>query len=435
MSADPIASDSAARSSLTLTPISASKLLLGPELYSLYTTWQIELHAEDPKQYASEAKWMEICNAVAMEPLGQISRPLVYKKFMERQVAVHFPRDEDSEPEEEELERGDDRTAPGLLVATLCRHSLHSGNTCRVSVACPVCHMRVCVASLKRIAHVWNLLGGPGTGKPTDRVQQRIYLACLGLWRVEKKRWTRLVYAAVGFADMERNWEMQALQVGSSISEDVKRSKSCIKALEIVRESPFLADGWDASFVPKPTVRARNTPEAGLNHQGMSSSASTYELPHSPPLSPESAKTKLQQELPLQCNGTQDTPPPDDKTPWLAEEDKLVACAHNNNYQRPPSPPTSPELVSSSSISPLHSDSPPSPLSSSVSFGTDSKHVTFAATTIDHPRREPEYCRPKYYNRNCPIYKRGEYAPPGGEWQDTSFYRDQFYSFTASGRR
>jgi hypothetical protein len=68
MDAEPTASDSAPRTSLplALTPISATKLLLGPKLFPLYTAWKLEIASTDEAQHSeSTAHWKEM---VAKQP-------------------------------------------------------------------------------------------------------------------------------------------------------------------------------------------------------------------------------------------------------------------------------------------------------------------------------------------------------------------------------
>jgi hypothetical protein len=341
----------------------------------------------------------------------------VWVAFMNRHRAELFTQDEDSEPEvEEELVRGDERTGPRFLVATFCRHNLHPGDPC-VEDACPPCLMRRCVDSLKRIAHVRNPLGGP----KAELIELDIYRTVRKMWRVEKTRWANMINTRGMLADMERNWEARALQAGSSMLYDMDRCKTCIDALEIARECPFLEEGWDVSFLPKPTVRSRRTPGVDSGQQRVGD-ASTQRLPHSPPYSPETAKAELPRELVTQCDGAQDTLFDD----WRSrpdKEDESIAFALNDNARRPPSPSASPEPIPSS----IYAHSPPPPLSpgSSDSSNTECKRVTFADDVIGLPRRKSTE-----YHRNAPTYHKGRYAaPPGSEWQDTSFMENRLYNF------
>jgi hypothetical protein len=400
MIADAVASDTAAQ--LPLTSNQACQLLLGPRLYRLYTRWQLDIASTDEaKHYDPTAEWTEIRDIVAVQPIGQLPYPKVYLAFMRTHRVELYPQDEDSEAAvEEEQERGDERTTPGFLVAKLCGHAVHPGSPSRVDRACPVCSMRVCIDLLKRIAHVWELLGGPimEEEKPTDTIEYRIRCATKRLWRTEKVHWAKMVYAGEMCAGLEENWEAEALQAGSSIDDDVKRCKSWTEALEIARECPYiLEDGRYVSFVPR--------------------SAST-QLPHSPPYSPETAKAE-QQELPLQFDGALDTLQ-DDRTSWTLRDDEAVAFTLSDTVACPPSPSTSPPNCPSSPPSSVKSSS------SCDSLTSNSNHVTFADDVIDEPSRET-----KFYWRRGKEYQKGRYAaPPGSKWQDTSFLKDVLYDVT-----
>jgi hypothetical protein len=407
MIADPIVCDST-----PLTPYQACKLLLGPRYYRLYTEWKFNIASKDEaKHYDSTQQWTEVRDLVASEPIGHPPSSQAYKCFMIRHKVELYPQDEDSEPQvEEEQERGDEQITPRFLKARLCGHAVHPGNPFPIEDACPVCYMRVCIASLKRIAHVWNLLGGPKMGKPVDPIECGIYAIVRKLWRMEKVHWARFVHTGGMIADMERNWEAEAQQVGSSIDDDVRRCKSFIEALEIARECPFLGEGWDVTFVPKPTVRTGKTPVVDRGGQGASSTL-THQLPHLPTYSPETAEADPS--LPLQCDGAFETPQ-DDRTPRPSREDEAVAFSLSDTVTHPPSPSASPPDLPSS---------PPSSPSSSSSSSTEAHKVTFAADVFEQPIRKA-----KEYRRTASAYQKGRYAaPPGSEWQDTSFSRDSLY--------
>lgn len=337
-------------------------------------------------------------DSIVAGPIGQLPSPELFKVFMKRVSGVLYVPDEESQVE-----------WTYLVVARLCAHTIHPGNSCKAADVCPACTMRQCIASLERISHVWWLLGGPGN-RPHDAVQLGLYLVMRQLWHLEKTRWANLIHRHEYFAWREQVWEDQCREVGFEVPEVVRKSKGCKDALKWAGRSPFLLDGWDVPCVPQRMAK-KETDVDGLDVEN-----ALHELLHSPSHLPQTTKTESSPALPTQGeDATSDrVQEPDDQTENAVEEE----TSNPSTTEVPhPSPCVSPK----SNTSPVYAPSPLQPPSTST---LHSKSVSFSHTLIDAPTRPSNT-----YNRLSPSYVRGRQASPSGsEWADTSFCSDALYA-------
>jgi len=430
----PIATASALHSANAITrPLTdsrASALILGPGLYPHFVNWQANI--DDPEQqalYPTWQAWKKTVYAVQQESIGGIPSPPVFKAFMNTpRVKEHFHgRDEDlshifTDVDDEEAERG----PSDLLVARVCKHTIHPGNPCVKIEICPVCIMKQCLASLERIAHIWCIVGGPyrpGRNEAgvhiIDPEEYAIYLAAKGLWIVEKKRWANLVGTYEDFAMGERAWEEDSRRDGLAIPVAVTEASSCIEALELAGQSPFLGEGWSDVFIPTKHLRKR-----GAEDELRGSCVSGDELPCSPPEAPE-----MDSEMSRYSNGASDgTEEADDSTADYYLRDHSDSPPADRAAARADSPTAFPQTKTSAN-STVYASSPPPP-----SSPPQSRSSSFAPSTpmigvyFPDDLPSPSTRRSLCYNRTSKSYEKGKHASPYGSIKvDTSFANNSAY--------
>ncbi|KAI4653509.1 hypothetical protein J4E93_001275 [Alternaria ventricosa] len=413
-----------------LTETRASALIFGPGLYPHFVNWQTNI--DDPEQralYPTCQAWKNTVKAVQQEDIGGIPSPPIFKAFMNTpRVKEHFHgRDEDlahifTDVDDEEAERGPE----DLLIARVCKHTIHPGNPCLKTEICPVCIMKQCLASLERIAFVWRIVGGPyrpGRNETgvymVDPGELAIYLAVKSLWIVEKKRWANLVGVYEDYAARERAWEEDSRRGGFEIPGAVREASTCVEALELAGQSPFLVEGWSDVFVP--TKRSR---KCGAGDELQGSSVSSGEQPCSPPETP-----KMDSEtLPYSTRTSDGTEEADDNTADYYLRDHSDSPPADRTAARADSPTASPRTKTSANptvytSSPPPPSSPPQSRSSSFVPSTPMFGVYFP-DDLPSPSTRRSLC----YLRTSKSYKQGKHASPYGSIKvDTSFANNSAY--------
>ncbi|KAI4951026.1 hypothetical protein J4E86_007535 [Alternaria arbusti] len=430
----PIATASALHSANAITrPLTdsrASALILGPGLYPHFVNWQANI--DDPEQqalYPTWQAWKKTVYAVQQESIGGIPSPPVFKAFMNTpRVKEHFHgRDEDlshifTDVDDEEAERG----PSDLLVARVCKHTIHPGNPCVKIEICPVCIMKQCLASLERIAHVWCIVGGPyrpGRNEAgvhiIDPEEYAIYLAAKGLWIVEKKRWANLVGTYEDFAMGERAWEEDSRRDGLAIPVAVTEASSCIEALELAGQSPFLGEGWSDVFVPTRHLRKR-----GEGKKLRDDSVSSDELPFS---LPETSGTDSET-LRYSKGASDGTEEADDSTADYYLRDHPDSPPADRAAARADSPTAFPQTKTSAN-STVYTSSPPLPSSSPQSRSSSFVPSTpMIGVSFPDDLPSPSIRRSLCYNRTSKSYQQGKHASPYGSIKvDTSFANNSAY--------
>ena len=430
----PIATASALHSANAITrPLTASRasaLIFGPGLYPHFVNWQANI--DDPEQQAHYSTWQackQTVYAVQQEDIGGIPSPPVFKAFMNTpRVKEHFHgRDEDlshifTDVDDEEAERG----PSDLLVARVCKHTIHPGNPCVKIEICPVCIMKQCLASLERIAHIWCIVGGPyrpGRNEAgvhiIDPEEYAIYLAAKGLWIVEKKRWANLVDTYEDFAMGERAWEEDSRRDGLAVPVAVTEASSCIEALELAAQSPFLGEGWSDVFVPTKHLRKR-----GAGDELRGSSVSSGELPHFPPETLETDSEALRYSIGA-SDGIEEA---DDNTADYYLRDHSDSPPADRAAARADSP-TASHRSKTSASSTVYTSSPPPPSSPpqsrSSSFVPSTPMIgVYFPDDLPSPSTRRSLC----YNRTSKSYEKGKHASPYGSIKvDTSFANNSAY--------
>ncbi|CAO2657413.1 Nn.00g035390.m01.CDS01 [Neocucurbitaria sp. VM-36] len=419
----------------TLTSAQAADILFGRQLYLRYIKWQATIHDPDEVRfYDSPEQYILIRDSVRGTVPGNLPSPEHFKAFMSRIKRTLYISERQIERwEGNEAEDGHDMDtedhAPPLTVASLCRHAIHPGNPYRAVEVCPCCIMRQCVASLERMSRLWRLLGGPHK-RPLDVKQNKLYLGVRNLWHVEKNRWANLVFRYREFAGVERLWEEQCWISGYKKREVVKKAKSCASALEVARQVPFLAEGWDDIFVP---LKKRTAGRADGFEMLERDTPRGAESPYPPSCRPESLGNEILPEGSgrREENILSTAQHPYERIPesTSAREEVVIPSIAMNTMVPPPSP----SSLLRNSLSPVSSGlvpSPPSPPPSppAHSLPNPQNRVTFALDIADRAARPRSFFR-----RKSPIYARGQHAcPPGRIWEDTSFMNDSMYDIFGS---
>jgi hypothetical protein len=417
-----------------LTPTKAGALLFGPDLYPYYVNWHVDV--DDPEQeahYPSRQAWRRVVQAVRDEDVGGMPSPQTFKAFMNtpRIKELLYSRNNEElppQPDDEEQKNG----TPDLLISHLCKHAIHPGNPCTTIHVCPICLMSQCRASLQRIAHVWRLVGGPykprrneNTGVVLmDPEDLMIYHAARKLWYAEKARWANLVHIFELYAMGERLWGEDSRQDGLEVPAAVETASTCVKALGIARESPFVGDGWEEKFVPAKYLR-----EGGVGDEVEGSSVDgdgEAELPFSPPETPEMEAEKLRY-LKGPCDGTEDS---GNHTGLYIDGAHSISPPVAHGSDRPQSASTSPRSTTSPD-STICASSPPLPPPSSPPQTPSSQSIPslpMIGVSFPDDLPSPSSRRSSYFQRTSPLYKQGIHASPSGStWWDTSFMSDSKY--------
>ena len=411
-----------------LTASRASALIFGPDLYPYFVNWQANI--DDPEQqslYPTWQAWKKTVYAVQQESIGGIPSPPVFKAFMNTpRVKEHFHgRDIDlsdifTDVDDEEKDPSD------LLISRVCKHTIHPGNPCIKTEICPVCIMKQCLASLERIAFVWRIVGGPyrpGRNEAgvyiVDPEEHAIYLAAKGLWIVEKKRWANLLGAYEQYAARERAWEEDSKRGGFEIPGAVRDASSCIEAMELAEQSPFVGDGWSDVFVPTRHLRKRCE-----GNKIRDSSVSSDELPRSPPETPG-----MGSEMSRYSKGASDgTEGAEDNTADHYLRDHSDSPPADRAAVRADSPTASHRNTTSAS-STFYTSSPPPPSppprSPSSSFVPSTPMIgVYFPDDLPSPSTRRSWC----YNRTSESYEQGKHASPYGSIKvDTSFANNSAY--------
>jgi hypothetical protein len=417
-----------------LTSAKAGALLFGPDLYPYYLNWHVDV--DDPEQeahYPSWQAWRRVVQAVQDEDVGGMPSPQTFKAFMNtpRVKDLLYSRNNEAFPTEPDDEEQKDAT-PDLLISRLCKHAIHPGNPCTTIHVCPICLMSQCRASLERIAHVWSLVCGPykprrneNTGVVLmDPEDLMIYHAAKKLWYAEKARWANLVHIFELYAMGERLWEEDSRQDGFEVPAAVETASTCIKALGIASESPFVVDGWGENFVPAKYLREGG---AGDEVEGSSVDGDVEaELPCSPPETPEMEAEKLRY-LKGSCDGAKDS---GNHTGLYIDGAHSVSPPVAHETIRLQSVSTSPRSTTSSD-STIDTSSPPLlPPSSPPQTPSSQSIPSLPMIGVSFPDNlpSPSSRRSSYFQRASPLYKQGNHAsPPGSIWLDTSFMSNSRY--------
>lgn len=417
----------------SLTSAEAARILFGGHLYLQYMHWQLTI--DDPDEvrfYDSWEQYVLIRDSVRETVIGHLPSSEDFKAFMGRIKNTVYITDQEVEGGEGDEETRSAETAPPLVVATYCGHWIHPGNPHQQTEACTCCMMRQCVESLERIARLWRVLGGPHA-RPSDVSVSNLYYGVKRIWHAEKSRWANLVFKCREWAMLEDWWEEQYSVLGYDGRDMGKKANSCTSALEIARDTPFLADGWDDEFMPR---RKRidgqadgfDTPEREISR-----------VPETPlPRGrSESRGVETSSEGPEQCeeNTLSRGQYPSEQSPFLAraeEETVILPSTNITTATPPPSPMISRITDASSPISSefVPSPPPPPPLSPPAhSSPNQQNRVTFAPDVREHETRPAAWFR-----RNSPNYAQGRHAcPRGSAWEDTSFMGDDLYDILGNG--
>ncbi|KAJ4374099.1 hypothetical protein N0V83_002838 [Neocucurbitaria cava] len=418
----------------SLTSAEAARILFGGHLYLQYMHWQLTI--DDPDEvpfYGSWEQYVLIRDSVRETVIGHLPSSEHFKAFMGRIKNTVYIADREKEGGEGDEETRSAETAPPLVVATHCGHWIHPGNPHQQTEACACCMMRQCVESLERIARLWRVIGGPHA-RPSDVSVSNLYYRVKRIWHAEKSRWANLVFKCREWAMLEDWWEEQYSMLGYDERDMAKKVNSCASALEIARDTPLLADGWDDEFMPRrkrivgqadgfntperevsrvpetPLPRARSEPrgvETSYEGPGRCEedalSREQYPFEQSP--SPFSARAEEETAIPPSTNITTATPPP---SPTFSRITDVSSPISSEFVPSPPPPPP---------LSPPAHGSP-----------NQQNRVTFAPDVREYATRPAAWFR-----RNSPLYAQGRHAcPPGRAWQDTSFMGDDLYDILGS---
>ncbi|KAI4956043.1 hypothetical protein J4E91_000253 [Alternaria rosae] len=411
-----------------LTDSKASALIFGPELYPHYVNWQVDV--DNPEQqalYPTWQAWKKTVYAVQQEDIGGIPSPPVFKAFMSTpRIKEHlYGRDTTlshifTDVDDEEKDPSD------LLTSRLCKHAIHPGNPCTSTEICPLCLMKQCLASLERIAHVWRMVGGPyrpGRNEAglyiVDPEELMIYFATKKLWIAEKARWANLVGIYEQYAVGERAWEEDSRRDGSEVPGAVEAASSCIEALELAGQSPFVGEGWSEAFVPEKYSKKR-----GVGDKPRGSSVSSVEL-----LCPPSERPETELKILRYSKGASDgAEEADDNTTDHYLKDHSDSPPADRAAARADSPTTSHRNTTSASSaiytsSPLPPSSPPRSPSTQFIPSTPMIGVSFP-DDLPSPSTRRSWC----FNRTSQSYEQGKHASPYGSIKvDTSFARNATY--------
>ncbi|KAH7402511.1 hypothetical protein BKA66DRAFT_564424 [Pyrenochaeta sp. MPI-SDFR-AT-0127] len=378
----------------SITSAQAASILFGPHLYSRYISWQTAVGVPAAAVIYTSAKKRKLAHkSEVTTAIGSFPHSEHFKAFMYHINPELYTQSERGQCNREEATDGN---LSVLAMASLCGHFVHPGNPYRVVKVCPMCAMRQCVDSLRRIGCVWGLLGGPY--KRSSEVNwSKLHPSVMRIWHVEKNRWSNLVFKNEEFAAREQQWGEQRKGLGFETPEIVRQTKSCTAALMVAKNIPFLVEGWDEQFMP---LRRAINAHFKLPESLQTCVALLNKLLYSFPCTPVSAKH------------------------WKFREDHeahILSVA--NGTLKIPSPPRSPLGVAFSPISReyVSFDLSSSSLSSSPPRSLcQRKRVAFADSIIDSVTRPPSS-----FNRKSSGDKRGRYACPRGiMWMDTSFKND-----------
>ncbi|KAH8714810.1 hypothetical protein GQ44DRAFT_406971 [Phaeosphaeriaceae sp. PMI808] len=236
-----------------LTSAKAAKILFGAELYPMYKDWQQTIGNPDTAhKYDSVEEWRVIRDASFEVAVGDLPTPYMFLVFMDiSKHEIYFSPPTEVKP-----------TKSYPVLTSICGHFIHPGNPNREAEVCPVCIMKVCIASLERIAQVWSL-----ASESCKRFKNNILVYSdaikirddIGLlWHIEKADWSNLVAVFDDFAAQEQKFEEVAAHGSREKFPEslrvVEKAKSCTQALMIAGKSPHLAPEWSEEILRRRQV-------------------------------------------------------------------------------------------------------------------------------------------------------------------------------------
>jgi hypothetical protein len=228
--------------------VTVAHILFGPALYPHYLGWQAAVMGYGGAQFPGAPHVQEaVFKARRSDVLGDIPSLAHYKHFMNLMGQLH----------------------PGLLYSQyferspnpthsanpkrnffVCGHRPHPAGKFRETPLCSRCLLRYNIDSLKRIEAAHALLPRTEDGQAAPGTR-----ACTMIWSYQKKFWRALVDDLEVEAGLEGEWEtewkLEGLDVDAAV-EGTIRSSEVLK--EAVANCPFVSDGWDVTFVPRPST-------------------------------------------------------------------------------------------------------------------------------------------------------------------------------------